>query len=146
MNFGFCLTFSTRWAQKDKLFPLTSFRRADDGWIGVGIRVLLALATIAYFAYLGTIPGLMGDITKAAMKAHDDAKSYGIDKIAFNFTNVNKRSLTHDAFDDILSDEQTDDTNVTASDSGSGSVEPDSKETAKKAEARNGESHYSDTL
>lgn len=114
---------------KDKFLPLTSFRTAGDGWWGVAIRVLFALGTIAYVLYLRTIPGLMDDITKAAIKAHDDAKSYGIDKIAFNFTNTNSKSLTHEVFDVEVVEEreqpgQEEAQSGSAGDQGQSSAEP----------------------
>lgn len=88
----------------------------------------------------------MGDITKAAVKAHDDAKSYGIDKIAFNFTNVNKRSLTHDVFDDVLSDDKKEDTVSTTTQSEESSAGSESKQSGEQAETSSRQSDYSDTL
>ena len=79
---------------------LISFKRSGDGWLGVAIRLLLFIATICYCIYLTTVPGLMADITEAGLRTHDDLKSWGIDKIAFNFTNINKHSLTHDVSED----------------------------------------------
>ena len=83
---------------------MVSFKRSGDGWLGVVIRLLLIVATIGYGVYLSTVPGLMSDISEASLRTHDDLKAWGINKIAFNFTNINKHSLTHDISEDEVSD------------------------------------------
>ena len=62
--------------------------------------MLLFVATVCYGVYLTTVPGLMADISEAGLRTHDDLKSWGINKIAFNFTNINKHALTKDVTED----------------------------------------------
>ena len=57
---------------------------------------------MVYFLHLSATPGVITDITNAAMKAHDEARAYGISKIAFNFTNINSHSLTYDIIEDEI--------------------------------------------
>ena len=60
----------------------------------------LALATVGYCAYLSTIPGLLSEIKEVSQRTHDDLKEWGLNKIEFNFTRINDRSLTHKVIDD----------------------------------------------
>lgn len=70
----------------------------------MSVRVLLAVATIGYFVYLSSLPNIVDDIKHAVVKAHDEVRDYGINKIAFNFTNINSRSLTHHIIEDDIED------------------------------------------
>ena len=79
-----------------------SFNRSSDGWWSVAVRLILGVATAAYVFHLSQTPGILEDIKDAAMRAHDDTRDYAISKIAFNFTNINERSLTHHIIDDDI--------------------------------------------
>ena len=68
----------------------------------MAVRLILAVATAAYVIHLSQTPGILEDIKDAAMKAHDDTRDYALSKIAFNFTNINERSLTHHIIEDDI--------------------------------------------
>lgn len=73
----------------------------------MGLRLLLGIATIAYFHHLSATPGILEDVSSTIMKAHDEAKAYGINKISFNSTNINSRSITHKIIEDDFDDNST---------------------------------------
>ena len=93
--------------KKDQLFPLYTFKRSEDGWITFFVRVVAFLLTVSYIIYLSQIPNLMQDVKEISMRTHDEAKAWGIEKIHFNFTNVNKNALTKD-----LDEEENDESNA----------------------------------
>ena len=66
----------------------------------------MILATIAYVFYLTTIPNLVTELKEAGIKAHDDLEEWGLNKIAFNFTKINERSLTHHIIEDEVHEEE----------------------------------------
>lgn len=96
MNSGFYQIFLKMFNKKDRFFPLVSFLKSSDGWMAHIIRIILIGLTIAYVIYLRTNPDLMSELQEVGLKTHDDLKAWGINKISFNFTNINKNSLIHE--------------------------------------------------
>lgn len=80
---------------KESFCPVVSCKRLSDGWLGILVRVLLALATIAYVVYLYRNPGVIVDVAEAGRKANEDAMQWSLHKLAFNFTSSSNRTLTY---------------------------------------------------
>lgn len=76
------------------------FSKSEDGTLGLSIRLVLFAGTVGYLVYLYNNPDLLGEIKDVSLKSHDDLINWGKDKIAFNFTNISKRTITHIKLDD----------------------------------------------